>query len=638
MIDEDVACIEIQEPFLSYEYKGDRDKDEGKSGLGTHIWTFTKVKQKYEGNFFQNTLHGFGDLLIEKQFHYTGYFFANCYEGYGRIKYFNGNIFEGLFKDNKKFGPGVFTYPFGAQDVGFWAGGSLIRLCCNNSVDLIPEITRSYDGKKYIQKFKKAITFQYPPFDEAKDILRKLNVDESDGIAERKDELYNRFLRQKCSLAFDNNKFEKMYFAAPACEDNPMITESSSLSNESAVSWEGDCPLKSLFTKEILLQEIKDQIEIVDVLVYYLQLQKQSIEQDSTENLYVSHEEDEYVDDYGSYNTEYILKNLEELHPWLKDSIENIEIGLQGNGLSTFQKKKFESFEDSLENLERINHLFLLMEQLKLYLTNKYEQLATKKNRERKRTGSSNKENEEFSNSVLEVRSWNNNQWIIDMVAHCHQYKQKEDTLSFDISDFRNRLNFSVCGPHESDCLCFMLQCAFGRTIDIINLCKRSVNPNVSNCKGNSGVFFAVAFDNIKVLKALTELGADLNVYNDECLTPLILSICRLLALMYNINDWEKAFMPSSVSTSPKQQESTNDLNLWHLHSQSEESGNSRFILPPSIEKKIFDNKQTLDRKSVGHQEFILSTECRKVSLKKIKKNKKDKKGSKKGRDKKEKD
>ena len=58
-------------------------------------------------------------------------FFLDKKEGYGKFFFANGDKFEGLYKLDERFGPGVFTYkdPTKGQDVGIWHRQKLLKIC-----------------------------------------------------------------------------------------------------------------------------------------------------------------------------------------------------------------------------------------------------------------------------------------------------------------------------------------------------------------------------------------------------------------------------------------------------------------------------------------------------------------------------
>ena len=64
-----------------------------------------------------------------------GTFYLDKKEGYGTFHYANGDRFEGLYKDNERFGPGVLTYQNDVlgKEVGVWHREKLVRLCTSAS-------------------------------------------------------------------------------------------------------------------------------------------------------------------------------------------------------------------------------------------------------------------------------------------------------------------------------------------------------------------------------------------------------------------------------------------------------------------------------------------------------------------------
>ncbi|XP_050536364.1 uncharacterized protein LOC126902801 [Daktulosphaira vitifoliae] len=126
------------------------------------------VKQIYKGNFVRGLCHGYG-LMIWQEIDilqiYEGYFYANLIHGYGRMIYPDGLIFEGLYKNNKRFGPGVMTHTNQNQDVGFWFSHRLLRLISDFTSNIVPSfnLTKNISYLKLL-KFKNLIDLSQEPY------------------------------------------------------------------------------------------------------------------------------------------------------------------------------------------------------------------------------------------------------------------------------------------------------------------------------------------------------------------------------------------------------------------------------------------------------------------------------------------
>ncbi|MEQ2305979.1 hypothetical protein AMECASPLE_003398 [Ameca splendens] len=97
-----------------------------KHGKGRYSW---RNGECYEGFFYKDFKHGDGVYCWPTGHKFTGKFYLNRKEGYGHLSFPGGAIFQGLYYNDQRFGPGVVTYPDGRQDVGFWLGQRLLKLC-----------------------------------------------------------------------------------------------------------------------------------------------------------------------------------------------------------------------------------------------------------------------------------------------------------------------------------------------------------------------------------------------------------------------------------------------------------------------------------------------------------------------------
>ncbi|XP_060873825.1 uncharacterized protein LOC132947535 [Metopolophium dirhodum] len=174
-----------------------------------------KLTQIYKGPIVRGCYHGLGLIMWiqenEKQI-YEGYFYVNQIHGYGRMIYSNGLIFEGLFKDNMRFGPGVMTYPDKFQEVGFWIGTRIIRLSYNLTTRLVPSYSPNVSTKIKLLQFKHLIDLTQPPHS----IIN---------IRDNNEKYLNNnyscpYTRHVCSLFFDSKIFDTEFIYKSIISEN----------------------------------------------------------------------------------------------------------------------------------------------------------------------------------------------------------------------------------------------------------------------------------------------------------------------------------------------------------------------------------------------------------------------------------
>ncbi|KAM8789021.1 ankyrin repeat and MYND domain-containing protein 1 [Rhynchonycteris naso] len=96
-----------------------------KLGYGEFSWP---TGESYRGQFYRDHRHGFGTYTWPDGSSFTGMFYLSFREGYGTL-YLKTSLFQGLYKADTRFGPGIETHHDGSQDVGLWFREHLVKLC-----------------------------------------------------------------------------------------------------------------------------------------------------------------------------------------------------------------------------------------------------------------------------------------------------------------------------------------------------------------------------------------------------------------------------------------------------------------------------------------------------------------------------
>lgn len=154
------------------------------------------------------------------------------------------------------------------------------------------------------------------------------------------------------------------------------------------------------------------------------------------------------------------------------------------------------------------------------------------------------------SEEATDLLAWNNDEELIVMRTYSFQHRNSEKGLSFDIDDIISGNRDLFCNPGllENTYEELYASCVDKKKKPSLVVASFDLNPNVTDASGNTPLFCAVASDNLPAITALVNFGADLDKFNDECVTPLIISILKYLAVKENVSDWEVAFIPPSFS------------------------------------------------------------------------------------------
>ncbi|XP_074032109.1 uncharacterized protein isoform X1 [Leptinotarsa decemlineata] len=536
------------------------------------------LTQTYAGESLLNNLHGYGFYVIEKEnqkIFYDGLFYANKLEGYSQIFYQDGSNFHGLFKDNRRFGPGIFTYPTGEQDVGLWNGFSIVRLASSPSHVFVSKLSQSNEGNVKTLKYRNLVPMCVKKNNRAEEVLQSLGANEKDMLGAYK--LYNQNITDKNHVFFNKKLYDNNFFEKQDCcidilvieDGQPVETISEFEENFSNDSEIARAKLKKLDEHiqklDSLLREIESRKEIVLSKLNYCknccnisEPPKSFEKSNDVVDIKVPETQINFADDHSLESITF--SDLNFITP--VSSIEDFKV----SAIETYLEKICVC-QEAIE----IENLSELEKQLDFLLTEETFHGSIRDNMVSKlqylRETIQNQPNIKTKKIVVdELLAWNNEQLLMDMLKHSFLHRESEKLTTVKVSAIigGHRKEFSAqYGRYEKNCIDFLTECSLGSVCRVIEyLRRRDINVNVSDSFGNNGIFYAVTKCRNDMIRMLVNFGGNLDQINDEGLTPLNLAILSYLSKKYNIKNWETSFL-SQDNLLPNEQV---DVMKWHLN------------------------------------------------------------------------
>lgn len=644
-----------------HDYCGYLDEKGFRNGLGCENWHKDNIIQKYSGHFLNNNLHSNGVFLIDKngdQTYMDGSFFANKLEGYGRVIYADNIIFEGLFKQQTRFGPGAVTHPDGSQDVGIWEGFSLRRLSVGIGDDFVPRLGKTSFGKARLIPFRAMVPICIKPPDAAKEVLTELNASEE--VLAQSDDLYNLHVRNPHSLFFNNVMYNKNFFTEQECTIDVLISQEEyeeemfnfnfshdlmiELQSENIIRPKPECScflpnidrfgqmclqlqevemkLEKLTKKKLRVNEklqkckyccdhiivIKSKPEAPTKPEVSAEECKETTVQHSVEKN-VSHKKvlsfysscsagsegsachlgtrsEIEIKNYLYTNDSFVTaegQHQEEGFYYDKSSGLTLPFGhwdsatsgmvASGGRLQHFDEPTmyFEQAEEENDFVHKLTPLYecyctqklienidILRKQLKsltqeeLFYTTIRNCIKDHLDIEYNLLHHQENERTRFVKKVIvtDLLAWNNEKIWIEMLQHCFRHKTSENNVRFNVSDVLTgqRQYFQKVGDYENNCKNFLKECSEGHEKNVFSYIRNSnINPDLCDCRGNTGIMLATLRDKINCISILVNCGAKIDIMNDEGLTPLTISLLQYISFKFKVTDWERAFLNSKT-------------------------------------------------------------------------------------------
>lgn len=209
--------------IFSTKFYGTPDEFDQRTGEGIETFCY-KNFQKHKGEFLQDNIHGNGKYTIlspTDRLLYEGTFYTNSLHGYNNVYYGEGELFEGLFEDHKRYGPGIFTHSNNTQDVGIWLGHSLIKLSRVVKPQWVPNLTRSNAGKAHLLKFRNLVSVEnYHITPEDRIMKTYTNIPE---LVQNSQQICNKFVSHPRSLPFFKKLHEEKFFGQEDYEIDVLV-------------------------------------------------------------------------------------------------------------------------------------------------------------------------------------------------------------------------------------------------------------------------------------------------------------------------------------------------------------------------------------------------------------------------------
>ncbi|XP_057650977.1 uncharacterized protein LOC130890738 isoform X2 [Diorhabda carinulata] len=603
------------------------EKKTEKSYAKRYRWT-GRGTQCYEGFTLYDNIHGSGTYFIDDghYIYYDGLFYANKLEGYCQIFYSeHGTHFQGLFKDNKRFGPGVLTYSDGRQDVGIWDGFSLIRTG-EAFHSLITCLANTNSGHLKLMKFRNLVNVSPTELDDvAKELLMCLGAD--DKVLEKSDELYNTNIKNRNSVFFNKSMYDE-YYARKSSIIEVLIEESDS---NILVELKPEDEKKELEMIQNKLDEFDKRLATIEKQIVKIGRDKDKIQRmldlcnkcclvdDKNESKAENNVSDSIKSEAttDSQQMDGIYSNISTI-TW---NLGDVSI------MSTFSEKRDDidpnvnvdlgdelSDSDSCTCMDEMGIEDIVNLENKLdCISNEYAfySIIANQLREKRNTLSHHlKIRETFKFSKVtpsNVLAWNNEPILMKILKHSFLLRRTEYMVNFNVSDLLSglRQGYGPPGDIETACTQFFYQCYIGDNHSVINHLKtRHFGVNVSDALGNTGIFFATVRNRLDTIKILAQFGANTNQLNDECLTPLSLSVILYLSEKYQVDNYEKAFIPGTVVSEDDEKEGK----IWYPSKSVLDVMNTRRGSVRFMTKKKTKNKSNSEEDVVNHSDYIFST------------------------------